>query len=92
MTTEDRRASLHGAVRGVLAYLELPPSESRVHERDCRWPHDVDDANRSSAQAVRRDTTHTIGNARRYRDTFTLRSSGFQLFGSGRTVQVDTSA
>ena len=79
--TEDRRATLHD-VRGVLAYLELPPSESQVHERDCKWPHDVGS---NGAQAVRRHTTHTIGNARRYHD-LSLRSCGFQLFGSGDGV------
>lgn len=79
--TEDRRAALH-VLRGVLVYLELQPSETHVHERDCKWPHDVD-SNR--ARAVRRHTTHTIGNARRYRD-LSLRVTGFQLFGSGDGV------
>jgi hypothetical protein len=32
---EDDRAALRD-VRGVLAYLELPPSQSQVHERDCK--------------------------------------------------------
>lgn len=80
-TTVDPRAALR-AVRGGLVYLELPPSDSHVHERDCKWPHDVD---ANLARAVRCRTTHSIANARLYGD-LSLRSSGFQLFGGGDGV------
>lgn len=72
----DHRTALH-SVRGVLVYLELPSSASAVHERNCKWPHEVD-SNR--AHAIRRHTTHSISSARTYSD-ISLRSCGFQLFG-----------
>ena len=64
-------------VRGTLVYLELLSQGAvEVHESDCKEPHNSD-AHR--AQAVRRQTTHTIANARR-RDDLSLRTCGFQLF------------
>ena len=84
--SEDRRcrATPHD-VRGALVYLELPPSESSVHERDCKWPRDVEGDVDNASRAVRRDTHHVVADARTY-PNLSLRTVGFQLFGRGDDV------
>ena len=65
-TTEPQPDPACGPVRGLLAYLDVHPSQQSVHDRES--------ANLS------RKTPHTIHNARRASPSPTLKSCGFQLF------------
>ena len=56
-----------GAVHGLLAYLDVHPSQDSVHDRQ--------------SAHLSRKTPHAICNARRAAPAPTLRSCGFQLFG-----------